>query len=40
MEFSIKNNSGQAKVYASMFGIDTDSDWCIYDFKKNALIKF
>jgi hypothetical protein len=39
MEFSIQNNSGQAVVYASMFGIDTDSNWCIYDFKTNALIK-
>lgn len=36
MNLTIKNESGQ-QVYASMFGIDSNCNWCIYNFTGGTL---
>lgn len=36
MNVNINNNSGQ-QVYASFYGIDTNCNWCLYNFSSNTL---
>jgi len=36
MNLTIKNNSGQ-KVYTSMYGLDNNLDWVLYNFTSNTL---
>lgn len=38
MNLTIKNDSKQV-VYAAMFGIDNNCDWCLFDFTGNTLVK-
>ena len=36
MNIAITNNSGQ-QVYTSLYGIDTNYNWCLYNFTSNTL---
>ena len=38
MNLTLKNDSKQT-VYAAMFGIDENCDWCLFDFTGNTLVK-